>query len=477
MKCIKDNKPWSFRILIVPLIVFLILVGSSCKSQKDPSVSIDKLISQINEDESQKTEEEKRARIMRDSLAKLPRGFRYEEDRSVDPDRPPIVLHFIDSLPTREYKLSDIANELEYIVLKTSLDSTLFIQSISLNMGNDLIVCYNMQGADLYDRNGNYVKNIVKNSGIGYTNGYPNMFSTSESKGISARDISMLDDSFIYYHHDGPQNSASIIEIDQSVSQSVILSPDEGNAQEGIVGKKLKQIEGYDFMYKSGFYQVGGGMWTAVSNKWSSGSTGDLLTLYGPNGDTLCQFKDYDLIHDYPGGPHRGTDNEFKYHFGKTFSFKPENNDTLFRVIPPNRLLPTYIFDFGDRKLDLMDGLIRSKSLKGKNMAYELYETNKYLFFVYSQDRQIWWPYRSDDKNFFTLIDKSNYQIHHISSIKSTDDGIYNDIDGGSPFWPDGVNGEGYPYMYCTGEEFKSQSKSKRISGLDDRDIVIILAK
>mgnify|MGYP006422100617 len=124
-----------------------------------------------------------------------------------------------------------------------------------------------------------------------------------------------------------------------------------------------------------------------------------------------------------------------------------------------------------------MEGLISSNSLKGKNIGYELYETERHLFYVYSRNRAIWGYYRPEDRNFFTLIDKSNHQIHHISSIKSTEDGIQNDLDGGLPFWPDGVNEEGFPFMYLSGADFKKKSVSKRINGLADNDIVVILAK
>ncbi len=157
-------------------------------------------------------------------------------------------------------------------------------------------------------------------------------------------------------------------------------------------------------------------------------------------------------------------------------SIKVAHNDTLFRLILPNRLLPTYIFDHGSRKVGLMEGLVSSNSLKGKNIEYELYETAHYLFYVYSRNRPIWGPYRLNDCNFFTIIKKTTKQIFHVSSMKSIEDGIENNIDGGLPFWPDGVTEDGLPYMYVTGKEFKERS-SKRIEGLEDNDILVILAK
>ncbi|MBT3749361.1 MAG: DUF4933 domain-containing protein [Bacteroidetes bacterium] len=458
-------------------IITLILICTNCINHKDPSVSEDKLISQINVQESQKTEEEKIAQLLRDSLASLPQGFRYQENRSVDPNRPPVVFQFPDTLPVREYKLSEIASELEYIVIKTSRDSTLFIPRVSVAMGTDIIVCYGLHGVELFDRQGNHIKTVLKNRGLSMRNGQPSGFAIKELVGIPFTDISLFNDSFIYHFHNGPEKKESVIRVDPDLGLSAHIQLGETISENPAAGTRIKEVQGMEFINKLGFYQLGDGLWAAFENKWLSGTKGDLLTLYGPSGDTLCQFKDYDRIRDYPGGPYRNTDNEFKYHYKKTFSFKPAHNDTLFRVIPPNRLLPTYVFDFGVRKVQLMEGLISSNSLKGKNIGYELYETERHLFYVYSRNRAIWGYYRPEDRNFFTLIDKSNHQIQHISSIKSTEDGIQNDLDGGLPFWPDGVNEEGFPFMYLSGADFKKKSVSKRINGLADNDIVVILAK
>ncbi len=460
------------------LITAMLLTASSCKNHKNPSLSENALISQIQVQQNQEVEREKEAQKLCDSLARLPKGFQYKEVRSVDPDRPPVVFHFTDSLPQKEFKLSEIADQLEYIVLKPPLDSTLFLGFTRIIMGADYIVCYGIQGIELFDRKGNYIKTIVKNQGLTITNGVASGYSMHELVGLPFMKISTLDNTFLYTLLDGPANQVTIMKVDPALLNIEKTETDKTSAQNPAQGTSVQRFQRTDYAFDPQVYQLKNGLWASLMGKWTSGSNGHLLTIYGPTGDTLCQFKDYDRIVNYPGGPYRNTDKEFSYHFNKLLSFKPAHNDTLFRVIPPNRLLPAYVFDFGSRKVGLMEGLISTKDLSQKNLCNELFETNRYLFFVYTRNHVVGKAYRSGNyRYFYTLFDKKSNQIYHLSSIKTSEGGMVNDLDDGPPFWPDGVNEEGIPYMWCTGQKFKKQSVSKRIKGLADHDAVIILAK
>ena len=59
-------------------------------------------------------------------------------------------------------------------------------------------------------------------------------------------------------------------------------------------------------------------------------------------------------------------------------TIKQEYNDTVFRLIPPNRLLPVYIIDFGEFKVNYMDGLNPNFDLSEKYMLNSLHETNNF---------------------------------------------------------------------------------------------------
>ena len=457
--------------------IALLLFGTSCKSRKNPSLSANTLITQIQEQEDQNALDEQEAQKMRDSLARLPKGFQYKEVRSIDARNPPVVFHFTDSMPQREYRLSEIATQLEYIVVKTSQIPSLDLSFFSVAMGNEVIVLYGIQGIELFDIQGNYIRTIVKNTGQNISNGI-GRYSPQNLVGFPFMKISVADNTFLYVFLDGPANNVSVMKVDPARFGNEINIQVEVPGLNLNQGTGLKQIDGLEFLSKLACYDLGDGLWASLENKWNSGSKGDLLTVYGPAGDTLCQFKDYDRIVNYPGGPYRNTDHEVSYYFKKTLSYKPAHNDTLFRVIPPNRLLPAYVFDFGHRKVGLMEGLISGNDLSEKNLSRELFETNRYLFYMYTRNQVVGKALRTGNyRYFYSLIDKKSNQIYHLSNIKTADGGILNDLDGGLPFWPDGVNEEGIPFMWCSGLEFKKQSVSKRINGLVDTDAVIILAK
>ena len=62
---------------------------------------------------------EQREKQLADSLAKLPKGFRFEEQRKADPQRPPVVINIAESLENiAELKLSDVATDIKYIRLE-----------------------------------------------------------------------------------------------------------------------------------------------------------------------------------------------------------------------------------------------------------------------------------------------------------------------------------------------------------------------
>jgi hypothetical protein len=427
--------------------------------------------------ENAEAERLKQIQQLRDSLSRLPKGFQYKEVRSIDTQNPPAVFHFTDSLPPRECRLSEIASQLEYIVVKTSQAPSLDLSFFNVAMGNEVIVLYGIQGIELFDIQGNYIRTIVNNTGQNINNGIGS-YSPQNLVGFPFMKISVADNSFLYVFVDGPANNVSVMKVDPTGHGNEINLQGEVPGLILPEGTGLKQIQGLEFLSKLVCYELGDGLWASLENKWNSGSKGDLLTIYGPAGETLCQFKDYDRIVNYPGGPYRNTDKEVSYYFKKTLSYKPAHNDTLFRVIPPNRLLPAFIFDFGHRKVGLMEGLISGNDLSEKNLSRELYETNRYLFYMYTRNHVVGKALRTGNYRYiYTLIDKRSNQIYHLSNITTADGGIVNDLDGGLPFWPDGVTEEGTPFMWCPGWEFKKQSVSKRIKGLADTDAVIILAK
>ena len=95
-------------------------------------------------------------------------------------------------------------------------------------------------------------------------------------------------------------------------------------------------------------------------------------------------------------------------------TIKQEYNDTVFRLIPPNRLLPVYIIDFGEFKVNYIDGLNPDFDLSGKFLLKSLHETNSYLFIRYTQHYDV--PdirKKNAVKFYYALFDKKDGKIYH----------------------------------------------------------------
>lgn len=82
-------------ICLIALLLVLLFFGSSCHPNKLKN-NEKTLVKQILTEEEQLAHLEQirmeKEKLLTDSLAKLPKGFRFKEDRSVDPQTPPVVI-------------------------------------------------------------------------------------------------------------------------------------------------------------------------------------------------------------------------------------------------------------------------------------------------------------------------------------------------------------------------------------------------
>ena len=99
--------------------IYFMLVLFTAISCKNNRMKTDEksLVKQILTEEEQRAHEEQlrieREKQLAHSIAKLPKGFRFKEERSVDPDHPPTVIDIAGNCrkDIKEFKLSDIAKK------------------------------------------------------------------------------------------------------------------------------------------------------------------------------------------------------------------------------------------------------------------------------------------------------------------------------------------------------------------------------
>lgn len=88
------------------------------------------------------------------------------------------------------------------------------------------------------------------------------------------------------------------------------------------------------------------------------------MRVFGPQGDTLCEFPDYIRLTKEVRGTHTNPDHYFCYKLNKQLYIRQAYSDTVFRLVDAHRLLPVYLLDFGEKRTDMLTGMIGDKSDK-----------------------------------------------------------------------------------------------------------------
>lgn len=242
-------------------------------------------------------------------------------------------------------------------------------------------------------------------------------------------------------------------------------------------------------------FGIGAGTWTGINNEWNSGSSGSLLVTYNENGDTICQFSDFERIANFSHSNYRVPARLANYYYNGLLTIKQEYNDTVFRLVTPDRLLPAFIFSWGKYKLSYLDGLNPDFDLSDKFILNSLHESNNYLFIRYTQKSDSPVNRKNNSVKFYNaLFDKKDGKLYHNPGYTFLPEGIVNDIDGGIPFWPDIITLQGELMKLVSGKIMKDyvnssgfkdanineENRKKQISlasGLRNTDMIIIIVK
>jgi hypothetical protein len=124
------------------------------------------------------------------------------------------------------------------------------------------------------------------------------------------------------------------------------------------------------------------------------------------------------------------------YYHGGRLTIRQTLNDTVFRVVSPNRLVPAYVLNFGSYRADLQTYF--SGNLSEKLLPGSWKESDRYLLFVYTQNRDT--PNNRSAgtvKFFYAYYDKNSRQFYHFSegtTIPENQFFMKNPIPGALPF-------------------------------------------
>ncbi len=474
-------------ILLTNILIMLLTACSGNRLKTDEK----KLAAEILLQEKEETEREVREKPLRDTLKKLPPGFRFKEMRSADPSKPPVVIDIAGSLDNiKEFKLSDVASKITYIRMQKVPD-TGFSRTMKFKyyLMDKNIVAVNPSGILLYTRDGKYLSTVVKNEFTGIEVTESGIIVRGDNTFIGGGYTVWAQGNMLYYKYRNSLTGQSyIMEYDCSqvpISLKTDFDPEKPrqvralgdiavNLNPGI--KKPSMPKGSaNGMYSAGyeFFYKGTGTILLDHNTYAKPLGSEftpggkyMMGIFDKKGDTLATFTQFEKLETFSKSVMRGTDQGTQYeNKGKLF-FRNAFNDTVFQVIPPNRMLPVYVLNLGKHKLLKKEGLDPDFDLSGKIIPETWAETRNFVFLSFSKDSYDCYNTRKSKqlKQYFAVYEKSNRKLFIVKGDPHNYDEeiLRNDIDGGIPVWPSsymtGSNGE--ILISLKGKELKERVKS-----------------
>jgi hypothetical protein len=449
------------------LLGFAFIIFSSCQHNR-LKTNEKELAKEIKAREKEKKEADRIAleELKNDTLANLPTGFRYKEDRSVDPAHPPIVIDLSGDIPVREIKLSDISSRIKYIVLEVPDDSVFFYRGSILHFAGDNIIANNNMGINRFSGDGRFLETICKSSFNGPR--ITNDFTDGTFRGTYINNVYTAGTTVYYKYSDTPEEKVSLVKFTIKDKPSLIsIQSEEGQPDTYAKGDVIDMGKiGSPGLGYTNIFAVSDNMYAGMPPNLPDafGENSILMVTFNSNGDTLCKFKQHDLLENPVTSTLMRSFSNLSWFHGEVATFKWLFNDTVYRLKGPNRLVPAYIFKLGDHKITVDDWLHVSTSLNGKILIGDILESQRYLFIDYRYydldnpkvpvvEKAI---YVKETKDFFRIA-LSQEQKKVLNSvpppprpgsllppqINVVSPGLENDLDGGRAFWPQYVTTEG----------------------------------
>jgi len=163
------------------------------------------------------------------------------------------------------------------------------------------------------------------------------------------------------------------------------------------------------------------------------------LYTFALQGDTLCRFPNYQPVPEINRVYYSPLSPDI-YYFGDRLTVRQSLNDTVYRLIPPDRLVPVYVLDFGSYRADIPTYFLPNthENLLEKLLPYTWKESDKYILFLYTQNRDSESNRNAGSvKFFYSYFDKESGQLYHFSEGTDIPDDKYlieNSIPGAMPF-------------------------------------------
>jgi len=415
------------------------------------------------------------------------KSFKYEEVRQVDPNNPPEVIDIIGSrkTPSGKIKISQLFNNIEYVVIKQTPDS---VRGEAVVSPNHVYILDNEKGIAQFNKQGEFIRYICKNffPHTKHKQGYS--INTEQYKMFyGATDIYWNEGRLYYKYEDRPEEKTYTILFDENSQdiQEPDLPDNNVKLKTGTVVSELIEVFGISNERRNSKLLGENILVSAQSSKVYIETK--FLIVTSVSGDNICSFKDFDPIKDNNKSTTRNADFGDSYLLNGIFNIRQCYNDTVYSFSPPNRLTPKYIIDFGDMGIKSSDeGADIVIGLENKLIINKLFESDKYLFITYTKDYLCPNTIKSGSVKFSRLVYNKNSKNLMTISIDMAPDlektngypnpEVENDLDGMPFVWPIGLTYENKPYAYVPASEFsKIANRPERLKNIGENDYILII--
>ena len=185
----------------------------------------------------------------------------------------------------------------------------------------------------------------------------------------------------------------------------------------------------------------------------------------------------------------RNQDSGDFYLLNGVYNIRQSYNDTVYTFLPPNRLTPKYILDFGDMGIKSSnEGIDISIELENKLLSPKLLESDNHLFITYTRDYSCPATAESGSLKYSRLIyDKKSKSIITMYIDKAPDykgvgwpnaprPEIENDLDRMPFMWPTNITPEGKPFINISAKDLpKPENRPEILKNVNENDHVVII--
>lgn len=441
-----------------------------------------------------------REKLLADSIAKLPKGFRFQEDRSIDSNNPPVIIDFTKKIPVKKFNLSEIGKDIQYIKLSIPDDSLYFAPHMGGNVAftTTNIILYNNFGVHSFSPEGEFLETIAQSNVTNRTFNKQAMFGYFDKesyKGVWGNHVSVAGDRIYYKATDYLNEKVSLLHYELKPEKQLQLPEIKENNSDVSFFKGEQSATGKEGIYSgtpglasTQILGISSNFYTGVNSHLNASENGFMLATFNLNGDTLCKFSQFDkLEHPVTSTTIRSINSIISWNFKGAFSFMKSFNDTIFRLVPPNRLIPVYVFNFGTQNITDEEWYQTNQELKNKFLITSILENDKYLFLEFRH-----YDANGKSENYKAIYTKATHSLTQLPlsdietkpsntspgfappAISSKPTVIFqNDLDGGLPFWPEFVTPQGEMGMLVFPERMKNYIETDVVNSSDAKSVAL----